>query len=58
MNTIPQTISEIEESYNQFGTDSLSCQIAQQDLRLQLREYCEKNGIGEVNNIIEKEVHS
>ena len=58
MNKFNETISEIEENYNQFGTDSLSCQIAQQDLRLQLREYCEKNGIQEVNNIIEKEVHS
>ena len=58
MNTIPKTISEIENNYNQFGVDSISCQISQQDLRLQLREYCEAHGIGEVNNIIEKEVHS
>jgi len=48
MNTFQKTISEIENHYNQFGEDSLSCQIASQDLRLQLREYCEAHGIKEV----------
>ena len=48
MNKFTETITDIESKFQQFGTDSLSCQISQQDLRLQLREYCEAHGIKEV----------
>ena len=56
MNTFKETIKEIEEAHNQFGLDSLTFQIVCQDLRLQLREYCEAHGIKEVNSIKTQEV--
>jgi hypothetical protein len=48
MNTIPKVIKELDKSHQEFGLDSLTFQIVMQDLKLQLREYCEKNGIKEV----------
>ena len=41
----------IEKAYQEEGTDSIEFQREMQNLKQQLREYCEKNGIKEVNNL-------
>jgi len=56
MNTYTQTIKQVEEAHKEYGLDSLTFQLVMQDLKFQLREYCEEHGIKEVNNIDKKEV--
>jgi len=45
---IKQKTQELEETFQNMGWDSLAFEIDNYELKIMIRDYCERNGISEV----------